>query len=124
MGRVRDELYDAQIHMDAMKCHVTLPQVRILRTNVVAVLLSHSLLSDIAILMCVVCRNFVASRRQPMPPARPLAIAAIPQNHLQHAARELCLCLCMYHHIRRPSKCWISKSCPSLGQTEICEAQD
>jgi hypothetical protein len=31
----------------------------------------------------------VASRRPPVPPARPLASAAIPQNHLQHAAREL-----------------------------------
>ncbi|XP_033610687.1 protein polybromo-1 isoform X6 [Cryptotermes secundus] len=31
-------------------------------------------------------KNFVASRRPPMPPARPLASAAIPQNHLQHVA--------------------------------------
>jgi len=110
--------------MDAMKCHVTLPQVCILRTNVVAgVLLCHPIVCDVAILICVVCRNFVASRRQPMPPARPLATAAIPQNLLQHVARELCQCFCTYDHIRYPTKCRISESCPPLGQTEIHEAR-
>jgi len=110
--------------MDAMKCHVTLPRVCILRTNVVAgVLLCHPIVCDVAILMYVVCRNFVASRRQPMPPARPLATAAIPQNLLQHVARELCQCLCMYRHISYPTKCWISESCPPLGQAEFCETR-
>jgi len=106
--------------IDAMKCHVTLPQVCILRTNVVAgVLLCHPIVCDVAILICVVCRNFVASRRQPMPPARPLATAAIPQNHLQHVARELCQCFCMYDHIRYPTKCWISELAHRLDRLKF-----
>jgi hypothetical protein len=42
------------IYMDAMKCHVTLPQVCILRTNVAGVPLCHPILCDVAVLMCCV----------------------------------------------------------------------